>query len=433
MNKGLFSTLFLTTIFTLHGFGQKILFEAKAPERVFVGEQFRLTYTLNDEGRDFKVPQSFDGFEIVYGPSTSSSYTSSVVGGKTVTEVSTSYTFLLESVKEGTFRIPKATITVDGRTIQSNNLKIESTSKSKKDGKENEDQEDNSQSKPAYSQISDKDAFIQTLVSKSQVSQQEAFVVTYKLYTKLAVQEIGRTRLPDFDGFQVDYLNVPGEPYRTETFNGQTYYTATIRKLLLTPEQKGTLEIPTSTIALAFQIPTGIKTIFGQQMAVVTKYVTTQPASIKVNAIPTPTPVDFSNVAGNFTISSSISTTRAKVNNPVLIRIVISGNGNVTRIPVPELQFPDEFDSKKPQISQNVDVTEDGIQGTKTIEYVFIPRQTGDYKIPSASIPYFDTTSKSYKTLSIPEYNLKVNKDIDKNSKEILVQIHSPQSSEMIL
>ncbi len=434
MNKRLFSTLFLATIFALHGFGQEIIFEAKAPETVSVGQQFRLIFTISDGGNDFKAPQRIEGFDILYGPSTSSSYSSSVVGGKTITQVSNSYSYLLQAVKEGTFSIPKASTVVNGKTIYSNSLKVKVTSGNKrKEEVKNEDDTNKVSLRSTSDKISDEDAFIETIVSKTQVSEQETFAVTYKLYTKLAVHELGRTRLPNFDGFQVDYLNVPNQQYQTETYNGQNYYTAILRKILLTPQQKGTMEIPESSIALVFQIPTGVRTIFGEPVASVTKYLKTKSAKVKVSGIPTPKPVGFSNVAGNFSISSSISTTRGKVNNPVLIRIVISGNGNTIRVPVPELEFPSEFDLDKPQISQNVDVADDGVLGTKTIEYLFTPRQTGEYKIPSVSIPYFDTASKSYKTLSTPEYNLRVDKDINQNSKEILVQIDSPNSGELIL
>lgn len=434
MNKRLFSTLFLTTIFTLHGFGQETVFEAKAPETVSVGEQFRLSFTLNAQGENFKAPQRFDGFDVIYGPSASSNYSSSMARGKTASRVSNTYSFVLQAVKEGTFSIPKASIVVNGKTIYSRAIKIKVTSeKGKRENVEDDEvRENNISPRSASDKITDKDVFIETIVSKTQVSEQEAFAVTYKLYTKLPVQEIGRIRIPAFDGFLVDYLNVANQAYQQETYNGQNYYTAILRKMLLTPQRKGTLAIPESTIPMVFQIPTGIKTIFGEQVAAVTKYIATKPAKIKVSGIPTPKPVGFSNVAGNLSISSSISTTRAKVNNPVLIRIIISGNGNTSRIQVPEINLPDEFDAGSPQTSQNIEVTEDGILGTKTIEYLFVPRQTGEYKIPPVSIPYFDTKSNSYKTLSTPEYNLKVDKDIDSNSKEVFVEIDSPRNGGLI-
>ncbi len=433
MNKRLFSTLFLTTIFALHGFGQETVFEAKAPETVSVGDQFRLVFTINEQGENFKAPQNFSGFDLLYGPSTSSSYSSSVVGGKTVTQISNSYSFLLQATKEGTFSIPKASVVVNGRTIYSKALKIKVTTESKRSEKAENNDTGELSPRSASGQISDKDAFIETLVSKTQVSEQEAIAVTYKLYTKVAVQEVGRTRLPNFDGFQVDYLNIPNQEYRSESYNGQSYYTVILQKLLLTPQQKGTMAIPESTIPLVFQIPTGVSTIFGEQVEAVTKYIATKPVKIKVTAIPAPKPVGFSNVSGNFNVSSSISTTRAKAGNPVLIRIVISGNGNIIRIPTPKLDLPGEFDADRPQVSQNVDVTDDGIVGTKTIEYLFIPRKTGEYTIPAVSIPYFDTASKSYKTLSVPAYNLKVDKDKDNNSKEVFVEMNLPKTGELIL
>ncbi len=420
MNKKIFSTLFLIVLFAINSFGQEVSFDAKAPETVSVGQQFRLIFTVNAEGDKFKAPSKIDGFDIIYGPSTSSSYSSSVMGGKTVTAMSISYVYVLQPKKEGTFVIPEATIEVKGKTISSNTVKIKVVAGEKPQEPESNDSNE-SRVDEQSSDITEKDAFIQTLVSKTQVKENEAFAITYKLYTKVGVQGVERTQYPKYEGFQVDELNVANNQMKTETYNGQKYSTAIIRQLLLTPQQKGNLEIPEAKIGLVFQIPTGVQTIFGEEMRTFTKYFTTKSSKVQVIALPSPKPENYVNVAGSFSMSSSISTTHANVDSPVLIRVVISGNGNTSRIPTPKIVLPSEFESNRPQVSQSVDVTNDGLYGTKTIEYLFVPREDGDYKIPSVSISYFDIETKTYKTLSTPEYNLKVDKEKTKNSKEVFV------------
>jgi hypothetical protein len=44
------------------------------------------------------------------------------------------------------------------------------------------------------------------------------------------------------------------------------------------------------------------------------------------------------------------------------------------------------------------------------IEYLAIPRHPGDYKIPGVKFSYFDTKSKTYKTLTTDDYNVHVEK-----------------------
>lgn len=436
MSKKLLSTLFLITVLTFYGFGQEMSFEAKAPETVSVGQQFRLSFTLNAEGKDFKFPQSIDGFEIIYGPSTSSSYSSSIVDGKRVTASSVSYNYVLKATRNGTFTIPAATIEVNGNKTSSNVLKIQVSGKSKNQDREESDKDSKSEqntTKSSTKEIKASDAFIQTSVSRKQVYEQESFAVTYKLYTKLDVQSVRDVDFPDFEGFKVDELDVSNNRLQQETYKGEKYYTVVVRQLLLTPQQKGTLKIPEGKIGLVFQTPTGVQSIFGEQMSLTTKYISTESAKIDVESLPAPKPADFSNVAGSYSISSSISTNQAKVNDLIRIRIVISGNGNTNRIATPEIKLPENFDSDRPKVSQSIDVSESGLVATKTIEYLFVPRESGEFTIPSTTISYFDTETKTYKTLTTPEYNLKVGKNITRNSKEIFVQIDSPKSGEMIL
>lgn len=425
--KKIFFTLFLFLSFALNGIGQEISFEASAPESVAVGQQFRLTFTVNAEASDFKMPNEINGFDVVYGPSTSSSYSSSVVGGKTETKVAYSYTYILQAKKEGTFTIPEASIKVDGKIFKSKELKIKVTSEGKIPQNEQSSEpystnDDNIPDNSSPGEVRDSDAFIQTVVSKTQVCEQESFAVTYKLYTKLNVAGIRKIQDAKLDEFDVEDVDVANEQFQTETYNGEKYYTATVRKLLLTPHQKGNLEIPQSKFRIIFQVPTGRTSFFGEQeVANVGKDFTTQSAKIKVTPLPSGKPSDFSNVVGNLTMTSSISTTRAKVGKAVLIRIVISGSGNTTRISTPKIHLPESFNANRPQVSQSVDIAGGELIGTKTIEYLFVPNETGDYKIPSVSVTYFDTETNTYKTLSTQEFNLNVEKGATESSGGIFV------------
>ena len=59
-------------------------------------------------------------------------------------------------------------------------------------------------------------------------------------------------------------------------------------------------------------------------------------------------------------------------------------------------------------MNNNFKTTSAGVSGAKSIEYLFIPRHSGSYEIPSVAFSYFDTQDKSYKTLNTPVYKLTV-------------------------
>src|SRR5690554_905773 len=103
-----------------HSFAQDVVFKASAPQGVVKGEQFRLTYTLNKEGKDLRLPSQMDGFDILFGPSVSSSYSTQIINGKSTSQSSFSYTYILVAPNEGTFTIGPADIKVDGSNYRSN-------------------------------------------------------------------------------------------------------------------------------------------------------------------------------------------------------------------------------------------------------------------------------------------------------------------------
>jgi hypothetical protein len=59
-------------------------------------------------------------------------------------------------------------------------------------------------------------------------------------------------------------------------------------------------------------------------------------------------------------------------------------------------------------VTNNFKTTTAGVSGTKSIEYLAIPRSGGEYTIPAVKFSYFDIDEKAYKTLSTPEYSIRV-------------------------
>ena len=104
-------------------FAQETKFTASAPSVVEVGEQFRLSFVLNKQGENLQVP-TLQGFDLLAGPSLSTSFNTSIINGKMEQSSEYTYTYVLEAREEGEYTVAPATITVDGKEYKSSPLKI---------------------------------------------------------------------------------------------------------------------------------------------------------------------------------------------------------------------------------------------------------------------------------------------------------------------
>ena len=158
----------LLLLFLLQGsslFAQEVIFKASAPIGVVKNEQFRLTYSLNKEGKDIRLPSGMDGFDILFGPSVSSSYSTQIINGKSTSQSSFSYTYILLAPEEGSFTIAPASITVNGSNYKSNSIKIDVLPPDKEVEKSQSGQSSSSSSSSTSTEIKKTDAFIRAIVS----------------------------------------------------------------------------------------------------------------------------------------------------------------------------------------------------------------------------------------------------------------------------
>jgi hypothetical protein len=391
----------------------QVTFRASAPATVVKGQQFRLTYTLNKEGKDLRLPSNMDGFEILFGPSVSTSYSQQTVNGKTTSESSVSYTYILVADKEGTYTIGPASVKVDGATYTSNSVQIkviseENIPKGQSGG-------GNSSTRGGSTTLSSNDAFIRAIVSKNNIYEQEGFTVTFRLYTTYNVTNLGKIQFPEFEGFMVEEVDLPAnQQMQIEKFNGRNYYTADLRKTLLFPQRSGKITIPSGRIEMVFSVPSGrrIESFFGSQevMVDVKKALVTNPVTIDVKPLPADKPESFTGAVGQFTFQSTISTQQTKANEPITLTLEISGTGNLKLIQNPKIEFPSNFEVYDPTVENKVQVTSNGLSGTKKIQYLVIPRYEGKYTIPAIEFSYFDLSTRAYKILKSPEYSIEVAK-----------------------
>lgn len=399
----------------------EVTLRASAPDVVVSGDQFRLTYTVNSQDvKDFLAPQA-KGFDVLMGPSRSQQSSTQIINGKVSSSRSITYTYILMAGAEGTYTIPSASIEYDGKKIFSNPLTIKVLPKDKESeasqGGSNGGSQggSTSRSQMAGSKISDKDLFVVTNATKTKVHEQEAILVTYKAYTTVDLRQlIGK--MSDQQGFYIQEVELPAQKsFKLEHYKGRNYNTVVYRQYVLFPQKSGKLEIP----------PVTFDAVVAQRVAVsddpfeaffngggyveVQKKIVAPKLVLNVEALPTK-PEGFSGGVGDFKISSSISATELKANDAVTIKLTVSGTGNMKLVSAPEVKFPADFEVYDPKINDDFQLTPDGLSGTKTIEYLAIPRHAGDFTIPAIEFKYFDIKSETYKTLKTDSYTLKVAK-----------------------
>lgn len=407
---------------------QNVSFKTTAPIAVEKGETFLIAYTLENaevEGA-IQIPSSIKGFDILFGPATATSSSMSIVNGKTTSSSSISYRYTLSAVQVGNFTIPSATINANGKTYKSNSVQIKVLPPDKKNPRQN----NNKSSSSTSANVKSSDAFIKAIVSKTKIYEQEAFVVTFRFYTTLNVRDVGKIEFPEFEGFLVEDQDLPGSrQLKVEHYNGRNYYSVDLRRTLLFPQRSGVITIPQGKIEMLFSVNSGktADSFWGPQPITVDvkKTLTTEPINVKVSELPTAgKPASFSNAVGSFSASSTISATNIKANDGVTLKFVITGTGNTKLIKTPELDLPKDFEIYDPKITNDLKFTDNGLSGSKTIEYFFIPRYEGTYKIKPIEFSYFDIKSNSYKTIKTPEYTLNVAKDPNagKNSSSNFTQ-----------
>lgn len=418
-----------------------VTFTASAPDVVVSGDQFRLTYTVNTQKvRDFRAP-NIKGFDVLMGPSRSQQSSTQIINGKVSSSRSITYTYILMAVSEGTFNIPAASIEVDGKKIFSNPLTIKVLPKDKEDANSNQSQGNSgisSRNQKTSGRITDKDLFVLATASKTKVHEQEAILVTYKAYTTVDLRQL-LGKMPDQQGFYVQEVELPTQKtFKLEHYKGRNYNTVVYRQYVLFPQKSGKLEIPAVTFdaVVAQRVAVSddpFEAFFnGGGYVEVNKKIVAPKLVINVDPLPSK-PEGFSGGVGTFSLKSDISTTELKANEAVTIKLTISGTGNMKLVSAPEVKFPHDFEIYDPKIEDNYELTANGLSGTKTIEYLAIPRHAGNFTVPAIEFKYFDIASEKYKTLTTEAYELKVAKgDGSASSQQVIADFTNKENVKVL-
>ena len=413
------------TVFTLKA-QDNVNFKVICKKQVVVGEQFQVSYELSGDGSNFEAPD-FKNFEIVGGPYSSSSSSVQIINGSVTQTSSHTYSFYLRAIKEGTYPIPSATITI-------NNKKVKSTSTEVEVVKSSGVVSDSGGNTTAT--VGSKEVFLEAVTNKKTAYVGEQITLTYKIYYTIPISNLSISKAPSYSGFWTkDVTDNNGVLQQSSIMrNGQEYHVATIQELVLIPQKAGTLTIDPLDISCIAQIRQNrpkqqsydpFDNFFGDIMSStytnVKKEIKSQPIDIEVKAQPLKDkPESFTGAVGQFTFNSKIDKTEMKSNDAFTITYTVTGKGNIELLDIPKPNFPHDFEVYEPKITTDTKSNSYGINGVKRAEYVVIPRVSGDFTLNPTEFSYFDPAKNSYVTLTSDSYSLKVDRSSNEGNSGII-------------
>ena len=399
----------------------QIRFTTKVPQTVFVEEPFQVSYEVNSADVSSFSQPTFNGLDCLNGPAVSVFSMSGSYGS----QQSTTYTYMLMATKAGSYNIPAATVFINGKAYRSKALTVkvkedsgnsnQNSSQSQSAGKNNNN---DLAVQPAGSSITNRDLFLTVTTNERKVYEQEPVVLTYKVHSRVGVglRNVMPKKKTELDGFLTQEVELPSNiSPTTATHNGVLYKEGIFRQYVIFPQTTGILTIP----SLAFDCEVlqqnvsidAMDAFFnGAGMLSVRVERISPEMKLEVLPLPSPRPNNFSGGVGKFSINSELLTSQPLTHEPCTYRLTLTGVGNLKLISNPKVTFPEDFETFEPKITDETQLTAEGIAGKIVYDYTFVPNNEGKYVIPATEFVYFDNVENKYKTIKGQPVELNVKK-----------------------
>jgi hypothetical protein len=419
------NTLTLLAILLLSfSYAQDVSFTAATSHNtVKTGDRFKIEFSSNANLDNFKAPK-LSNFRVLSGPNQSTSM--SWVNGKTNSKIS--YSYILMAVKEGEFTIGSAVANANGKTVKTQAFKI-------KVGKGVQVQQNKNQagSQTKSGGSASDELFIKSSVSRRKVVQGEQIIATYKLYTRVGLAGNELIKNADLNGFWSQEIDFGESVWTKEVIGGYRYSVAKIREIVLFPQRSGTLEIDPLEMKFIVQkrVQGGGQGMFDQffgRVENVEYLLKSKPIKITVLPYPSNAPINFTNAVGSLKMKVAVSTNEVKANEAINIKIKVSGKGNLPLIDIPTINFPSDFETYDPKISNNIKTTTAGVSGSKEYDYLVIPRHAGQFKLDPIVFSYLNPATNKYETITSGPIEINVLKGDGSASENV---VHSSNKEDI--
>ena len=377
-----------------------------SPAVVPLNGQFTLEVELRGTNRVDAEPSlpAMEDFSLYIGQSSSTSM--QMING--VTTVSLTIQYRYRAIREGAFQVGAVEVEAGGQLLRTRPVTLTvSTSVAGGVG-------------PDPSGVGAEDVFIVAEVDKTRVYENEPIEVSYRLFTRVNISSYSLFDLAENEGFWVE--EVPGSrnpPAEQRLVDGQPYTTAVVRRVVLFPTGPGTRTIEPMSVEASVRVRRQSRSLlddffgggafFGSQEPTV---ITSRPVEVEVLPLPVPgRPGSFTGLVGRLNVSASVDRSSVETNDAVTFQLTVEGEGNLRGLAAPVIDFPTDFEVFPPEVTESIDRSDARVRGTRTYEYVLIPRSPGEKIIPPVEMSYFDAESTLYASSASQPLRLDVTGD----------------------
>jgi len=378
-----------------------------------VGSRLTYTVTLSTDGSlpDI-IPPDFDGFDIVSGPSSSTS----IQMINMAISKSESLTYILRPNRPGSLTIGPAKAKVKGKLLTSNPVTVEvlqagagGNAASQPSRGRSAPNQPNAAAPPTQTGRSHP-VFLTATADKPTLYKLEMATITYRLYLKVNVLNYVVVKTPQATGFWTEEFAVSNRPVLEDvSIRGENYKVAVVRKIGVFPTRAGQLKLDPLTIDVTIQtagrrsrdpFDSFFDDPFFSRGGREVKTLTCDPITLEVRDLPVGAPPDFHGDVGNYQLRLSYDKSEVAQNDAITVKATVSGVGYLKSVDAPKLILPSGFEQFAPTVEADVNVAGDAMRGKKTFTYLVIPRRSGRFTLSPVSFSFFDPNNRGYETVT---------------------------------
>jgi hypothetical protein len=254
----------------------------------------------------------------------------------------------------------------------------------------------------------ERDLQLSVEVDKTEVFLGEQVTASVWVLSPVGVAETGNFKPPAYDGFWTEQLEVPRElTQQMRKRDGVPLRAYLLQRIALFPTRAGPLELGTHAIDLVVRVASDDPFYpFGDVQRVSRR---SQPVTITVKPLPAGAPARFDAVnVATATLAASLSPKATQVGQPVTLRLVAEGEGNVKAWSLPAFPALAGVRAFTPSSSDQLKPRGVKFAGSRTVETVLVPEMPGTLVIPPLAWALFDPRTGAYRELKTAELRVEV-------------------------
>lgn len=341
---------------------------------------------------------------------------------------------VLESRTSGSFIIKGAIAEIEGKTLRSNNLRLEVRPGNEAASMEEEVQDESEiREGETIDQKIRENFFLVTEVNKKSVLVGEPVMVTVKACSRLnATSQV--LRRPSFTGFSViEMVDNYDQPPTIEQIRGRSFFVHLIRKVQLLPLQPGKFTIDQAEVQSNIQFVRQDNDMSFEdvlkgkpEMKTIAHTTVLRSPVVTVNVNPLPDtgqPRNFSGAVGKFQVSGRMEKRVIGEGSSALLKLRVEGQGNIPLITAPDIPSTEKYEVSDANASSELNGYVYPVRGVREFEYVITPKVKGNIEVPSVQFAYYDLSDKRYRQESTGPVYFRVSEGEEGSSSETIAAI----------